>query len=687
MAKIDLKELAARESERIEWKEDVADIDGVIRTAVAFANDIANLGGGYIICGAKEGTDEAGFQKVFFQGMTSSRCKEVEGKVLADCLRKVNPPITPLVEEIPTEDPYRRVLVFVVPATVHAHNYRADGKDASTYYIRVGRDTREAKDGMLRELLVRKQELEPWDRRINNNAGLEDVDLLVLRDYLQQMRLWDSKKPLEDYLSYTESLASFIPPLAGKQPMSGAIKPRNFTLLMFGKNPTRLFSGARTIFSIYRGKDRSEPTAERYEIEGTVAQQARRLIELLNAESYTAFDKTKPDPNQVKYPLRALQEAIVNAIVHRDYESDQPARITVFSDRIEINSPGTLPRAVDREKFLKGQASPHWRNQTLAYFFNKLQLAQAEGQGIPTIIQSMAKEGCPPPIFEIESENLVCILPAHPRHELMREFNDIENKIVLGNYVEALSKLEMVLVKDSYNYRALELYCETNNLQKTPINIFNFLHNNHIDVSRINSGTLLLITDTLSAIRDVPEVRALVNVSLSQVKNRRLDEEEAKRVVRNYRRVGKNEEAVALIDKMMHEQPKLAINGTLLEMRGRAKIDLSKACINTAKNPNSGPQIRARAWNFCRTYLADAEKDLVEALRYARNEADKETIREALEFLETWKTIVRRPEQRPDGQRTRRRSRHRGGRAQYRQDDRKPPSTGGSLKWPEPPKH
>ena len=55
MAKIDLKELAARESERIEWKEDVADIDSVIRTAVAFANDIANLGGGYIVCGAREG--------------------------------------------------------------------------------------------------------------------------------------------------------------------------------------------------------------------------------------------------------------------------------------------------------------------------------------------------------------------------------------------------------------------------------------------------------------------------------------------------------------------------------------------------------------------------------------------------------------------------------------------------------
>ena len=244
--------------------------------------------------------------------------------------------------------------MFIVPATVHAHNFRADGKDAATYYIRIGRETREAQGGLLRELLVRKQEIEPWDRRINNKAGIEEIDLLVLRDYLQQMRLWDSNKPLEDYLSDTESLASFIPPLTGKQTMSGAIRPRNFALLMFGKQPARMFPGARAIFSIYRGKDRGEPTAEKYEIEGSVAQQAKRLIELLNAESYIAFDKTQPDPNQVKYPVRALQEAIVNAIVHRDYESDQPTRVTVFSDRIEINSPGTLPRAVERDKFLRG---------------------------------------------------------------------------------------------------------------------------------------------------------------------------------------------------------------------------------------------------------------------------------------------------------------------------------------------
>lgn len=63
---IDLKELARRESEQVEWKENGDDIkiaEGIVKTISAFANDIANVGGGYVICGAKEIKDEHGFPK------------------------------------------------------------------------------------------------------------------------------------------------------------------------------------------------------------------------------------------------------------------------------------------------------------------------------------------------------------------------------------------------------------------------------------------------------------------------------------------------------------------------------------------------------------------------------------------------------------------------------------------------
>ena len=118
-------------------------------------------------------------------------------------------------------------------------------------------------------------------------------------------------------------------------------------------------------------------------------------------------------PNKERYSKRAVQEAVVNAIVHRDYQMADPVRITVFTDRIEIWSPGALHWGIDKEMFKEGKASPRRRNQTFAYIFNRLRLAQAEGQGIFTIIQTMRSEGCPDPVFNIGVDSVMVTLFAN----------------------------------------------------------------------------------------------------------------------------------------------------------------------------------------------------------------------------------------------------------------------------------
>ncbi len=414
MHRVDLSELIKRESERVEWKENIADIETVVKTAVAFVNDYSNLGGGYIVCGVKETKDAYGFQKLEQIGLTSQRFKEVENKVLAELHEKCFPAIVALIDEIPISED-RRILIFIIPGTSEIHSYRPSGKDTSTYYVRIGRETREARNGILRELLVKKNKIEPWDKRINVAATIDDIDLLSLREYLKEMFLWDNNKPIEDYISATERLSSFVPPLAGIEMLSGKLKPRNFSLLLFCDDPLKFFAGAFTIVSIYNGTDRSEPNAERYELIGNIVEQVRKAIQILNTQVHTSFDKKNKRPNLFNYPFRALQEALINAIVHRDYEIDQPVRVTVFSDRIEIYSPGALPRTIEKSKFLAGKATPFWRNQALAFFFNKFQLAQAEGQGIPTIFRTMREEGCPSPKFDIEEESLTCILYSHKK--------------------------------------------------------------------------------------------------------------------------------------------------------------------------------------------------------------------------------------------------------------------------------
>jgi ATP-dependent DNA helicase RecG len=414
-ADIDIHELARRENEQTEWKENVADIDDVVATLCAFANDLQNLGGGYVVCGVKEDRDEHGFPRLVRAGLTAGRLKEVEGTVLVRCRERVSPPIAPRVEEFESADPQRRILVFLQPATGSAHSFRR-GHDGAKHFVRVSRSTIEARNGLLRDLLVRKGALEPWDRRPCNAATVNDLDLLALRDALQRMGSFAPDRGVEPYLVDGAQISPFVPSLCVADPLSRVLRPRNYALLLFGRTPQRFIPGAFAIYSTYPGIDRTDPFARRFELAGTLLDQARRLHELLDAEVVTLFDKSNlKRPNVERYPRRALQEAMVNALAHRDYELVDPTRITSYRDRIELSSPGPLPVGITLEELRTGSVTPRWRNQALAWFLSRLQLAQAEGQGIETIRSTMKAAGCPPPIFDASEVSVTCVLRAHPR--------------------------------------------------------------------------------------------------------------------------------------------------------------------------------------------------------------------------------------------------------------------------------
>ena len=644
---IDLKELARRESEQVEWKENGDDIkiaEGIVRTISAFANDIANVGGGYVVCGAKEIKDEHGFPKIQYTGLSANKLKEVELKVTKYCQNYVDPAIAPRIVEIENpENNSTRILVFVVLRTRHAHVYR-DG-ETSKYYVRIGRETKEARNGVLRQLLTEKQEIEYFDKRTNTRATEADIDILIFRDSMQEMGLLFPEKSLEDYFSDREQIAELVSPLFVRTDLDGILHPRNFTLLMFGKKTsiTSKFPEAYTILSIYKGTDRSEQTAERYTLTGTIVEQAKRSIELLNTQAYTAFDKTSSKPNQVKYPMRALQEAVINAIVHRDYEVPEPIRITVFADRVEIKSPGTLHWGVDKEKFLQGKASPKWRNQSFAYLFNKLQLAQSEGQGIPTIIRTMREEGCPEPIFEIEPESLTCILPAHPRHQIIRELQETQDKVILQKYQEAKTQVLTLLEKDLYNFRSLDLYCEVIAKLKLPNELYNFLETKKLDFYLVNPSTLINIAEILAFDKDNIKYQSLANRALSVAMSGKIEEGQIAKAVVNLKKIGEPEDVIKFASESMLKYPNLAHNSTLLEKRATAKMDMAKKCIDAGRDRNSNPKTKARAWEMCRQLLEEAERDLYLALENAENPNEKFFIENDINFLNRMKNISKKP--------------------------------------------
>lgn len=462
------------------------------------------------------------------------------------------------------------------------------------------------------------------------------------------MGLLMPEKPLEEYFSDKEQIAELVSPLFVRNNLDGVLRPRNFTLLLFGKKTaiTTNYPEAFITLSIYKGIDRSEPTAERYTITGSIIEQARRTVELLNTQAYTAFDKTSSNPNQVKYPIRALQEAVINAIVHRDYEIPEPIRITVFTDRIEIKSPGSLHWGIDRKKFLAGKASPKWRNQSFAYLFNKLQLAQSEGQGIPTIIRTMKEEGCPEPIFEIESENVNCILPAHPRHRTIREIQEIQDKIILEKLEEAKEQVLRLIEKDLYNFRALDLYCEIISKQKRPQELYDFLQRNKVDLISINSNTLINVAEILSNDRENGMFQKLAHKILSIAISGKIEESQIAKAVVNLKKIGEPEDVIRFVNESISKYPNLSFNSTLLEKRATARLDMAKKCIDTGKNFKSNPKTKARAWEMCRDLLEEAERDLIKAFEYAENPNEKFYIENDLKFLEKMKGISKKPRQR-----------------------------------------
>ena len=644
---INLKELSARESEKVEWKENGNDSDiivSIVKTISAFANDIANFGGGYVVCGAKEGKDEYGFPTLTYTGLTADKLKKIENTVLQHCRDYVSPSIAPIVQEL--ENPHNkdtRILVFIVVATAEAHTYR--NKDTATYYVRIGRETREARNGVLAQLLLKKQKIVYFDKRMNVNTTAADIDILLFRDSMQEMRLLFPEKSLEDYLSDKEQIAELVPPLFERATLDGILRPRNFTLLLFGKKTaiTTNFTDAHIVLSIYQGTDRSEAMAERHILTGSIIEQAKKSVELLNAQAYTAFDKTNAKPNQVKYPIRALQEAVINAIVHRDYEIPEPIRITVFADRIEIMSPGGLHWAVDKEKFLRGKASPKWRNQSFAYLFNKLQLAQSEGQGIPTIFRTMKEEGCPEPTFDIGSDNITCILPAHPRHRLIKALQEIQDKIILERLDEAKAQVLNLLDTDLYNFRTLDLYCEIIAKQKRPQELYDFIVAKNLDIYALNPNTLINIAVVLTSQRGDKNYIALSNQILSVALSGKMEEEQLVKVVVNLKKIAEPEELIRFISDAISQYPTLITNATLLEKRATAKMDLAKRCINTGKNFRSTPKTKARAWEMCQQLLNEAESDLLKALEFANNPNEKIFIERDIAFLEKMKKTAQKP--------------------------------------------
>lgn len=127
-----------------------------------------------------------------------------------------------------------------------------------------------------------------------------------------------------------------------------------------------------------------------------------------------------------EYPKSVIREAIVNALVHRDYYCRDAVQIYIFDDRIEITNPGSLPHTLPKEMF--GNISVR-RNPLLYIFMRDMGYIEGLGTGIPRMKNAMRNVGLNDPKFDI-SENIfkITLYNAMGSKKPVNSFNDLNKR-------------------------------------------------------------------------------------------------------------------------------------------------------------------------------------------------------------------------------------------------------------------
>lgn len=129
-----------------------------------------------------------------------------------------------------------------------------------------------------------------------------------------------------------------------------------------------------------------------------------------NSRTKTVIDKKGRRGDIPEYPPKAVREAILNALIHRDYSihtENIPVRIEMYRDRLEIKSPGGLYGKISIDSL--GKVRPDTRNATLANILELLHVTENRYSGIPTIRREFENAGLPAPVFEVRRGDFIVV--------------------------------------------------------------------------------------------------------------------------------------------------------------------------------------------------------------------------------------------------------------------------------------
>lgn len=140
-------------------------------------------------------------------------------------------------------------------------------------------------------------------------------------------------------------------------------------------------------------------------------------------------------------PLKAFREAIANALIHRLWDVDAYSKISMFEDRIEITSPGTLLSGISIDEYLNGQASM-LRNSIIGNIFFRLKYFEKFGTGIRRINESY-KDKLRKPVYQVFENSILVVLPVLAKDEELDQDEQLIVDILMDKKVLKRSQIDI----------------------------------------------------------------------------------------------------------------------------------------------------------------------------------------------------------------------------------------------------
>ena len=370
------------ENSYIEFKEESIKPKDLAEEIIAFAN---SEGGTILIGVADDGT---------IKGVADVN---IEEKIMNICRNNCIPNIIPIYEQIDVDE--LKVVAVTIPKGLNKPYYTVDHK----YYIRVGTTKRIASREELLRLFEANGSIH-YDISPVLGTSIRDLNLDIIRDYFLKYNTFDlyeeEKSSIERILVNADILKEVDQQLVCS--VGG--------LLIFGKKPEMIMPQNGISSAHFCGNQITDDLIDKKNINGRLQDIAEQMLVVIknNIKTPSRIKDLKRDEKE-DYPTLVLREAIVNALVHRNYSiTGSKIRIFMFDDRIEFHSPGKLPNTVTIEKMKIGVS--YARNPFLVKYMENMRYIDQLGRGIPMIIKAMKDIGArEPDLKEIGEEFVLTI--------------------------------------------------------------------------------------------------------------------------------------------------------------------------------------------------------------------------------------------------------------------------------------